>query len=205
MNWKVLYGNIQSKIYKVYRSNDFLPVWNFFQILKTNDCRYLLKRKDYEYLPKIYFKFNWTNIYNEFLKKTDNQEWTVQMFISEHIERLRNEYFVITRMCIYLLNHDRCTKTKEYEKYILDNGYKINYERYEESILSIIKSAKGIEKKIELKKEELKRPESEMTIDDMIGLMDKQLGYHLPLKSISVNEFIGIKNALEKKPKKNGR
>lgn len=203
---KKLYSKIQEKVYKAYTSNDYLPIWNFFQVLKTNDYRFLLKLNDYEKLPNIRFSLakSWNKIYSEFLNKTDNQQWTVQLLIQEHIERLRSDFYIITRMCVYLLCDDNLKKKEEYENYLKDKGYRIDDSDYINSIIAILNSAKGIEKKIELKKLELKQPEQEqsLSIDDMLGLMFLQTGV-LNLKEISVNQFIGIKNALEKKNKVN--
>jgi hypothetical protein len=205
MNLKEIYGKIQSKIYKTYKSSDYLLAWNFFQILKTNDYRLLLKLKDYERLPKIYFDLSksWTNINNEFLQKTDNQQWSVQLLISEHIERLRCDLFKIQSMCIYLLSGGVKHK-KEYEQHLVSFGCKFR-DDYEQSIVNFLRSSKaGIEKKIELKKLELKQPDNKQTqsIDDMLGQMDMQLGYHLNLKEISVTQFIALKKALEKRNSK---
>lgn len=52
--YKIL-GWIDQKSYKYYASCTFLPLKNFKLLYTHNDSRYLLKLKDYEYLPKIHF------------------------------------------------------------------------------------------------------------------------------------------------------
>ena len=40
-------------IIKLYRSIESLPIWNWDQVKKTDDLRYLIKPKEYEELPEV--------------------------------------------------------------------------------------------------------------------------------------------------------
>lgn len=192
----------QRKKYDYYKTTMFMPAENFFNIIKTGDLRYMLKLKDYEKLPKIKFDLDkaWNYIYSQFLERTNGQDWAEQMNIRAGIERLRFKYFIISSSCFGLLiNYD-----ERFVKNLTELGYKVDIGDVPGSCEKILKSAQGILTMIELKKSELKDiTKSELTIDDMLAKLDNHLGYHLNLKDITVDNFIGIKRNLENAGRKN--
>ena len=78
--------NFKYKKVDFYKSIDFLPIFNFFKVIETNDYRYILKLKDYEKLPKRInlseLETAWNKMYNDFGNSEKSNRAIINFIIS---------------------------------------------------------------------------------------------------------------------------
>jgi hypothetical protein len=141
----------------LFKSCSTLPIKNFFQIVETDDLRYLIKKFDFENdkiklseEEKIDLNIIWENIYFEYSELTSNhklkgllkkqcliQEWeTIYNVISKCIDLYEDYYQIEALKLINKLNH------KVYKINLLDS--------LDTQIESLKKDMKGLKTKIKV-------------------------------------------------------
>lgn len=174
-------SKIHKRIYKPYESLDFLPIWNYKQVEKTNDSRYLIKGLDYEHLPNIYLNLSnvWEKIFNSFI---DNAN-------PEKINELLSEFKMQSYECnnynrlILAFNTLKCYDlcSKEAKEYFINDvrslGYKYNDSTendYCDSILNLQKQIIGLKRNLDFKNsqklEEIKKMPKQPDIEDTLTM-----------------------------------
>jgi hypothetical protein len=194
---KILFLSIVHRwIYKSYKSIDFIPIWNFKQVEKTGDLRYIIKNIDYESLPKVYLKLNsiWENLYEQYAT-TSNPE-----FLSEFknsyviIEAKRREYLFLFG-CIKVLSIEK--KQILIDK-IRDLGYKFddsNEENYYNSIIDLQRQLIGLNQVIQNKNlnfetKYLKNKPKFIDIEEILVMFTQCFGSFFDSKKLTVRQYI---------------
>lgn len=190
----------EKKYYKLYTSIRNLPLARFFDILNTNDYRYLLKLKDYDNLPKIKMDLSeiWADIYEDFLIKSDNKEYkyrfnqikNIDLLIVEH-EQLRYALWVAS------LKYD-----DNILKFLKSKGINIDYKNYQKSFEKGKSKLKSLEYKIKFKKKEFEENnnsvKSNSTYEQIIDDIEKYKGHQIDIEKTTVLQFITYLNGLKK-------
>src|SRR6056297_3173200 len=169
--------------YKYYTTIDFLPLFNFFKILETNDLRYLLKLKDYETLPNIHFELNkeWNDIQSQY-EQADNSNNSIITFTqSKSLQKLHNEYLVLWNLNNLLLIAPEHEKTKEMLNYV---GIKSN---------KVEKKLKVLRNKIEIKNKDFEKPHKKIDFMKIIDEIEDIKGREIDIYKTTVRKYIAIK------------
>lgn len=85
-------------MYRLYKHIELLPLFNWIQVLKNNDLRYLIVLEDYNELPKVedqsILESNWDNIQSQIIDLVGISESTLYILERQkEIVRLRLEMF----------------------------------------------------------------------------------------------------------------
>ena len=180
LDFKIL---ILSKIhkFKVYESLDFLPIWNYKQVEKTQDLRYLIKGVDYEHLPNAYQNIIpiWEKIYNDFIEQSNPTAITdlINQFVNYSNDT--NKFNFIKLSIEVLSNKDFITKEAK-DKLIFQIrslGYRFDEsseDAYFNSLIDLEKQLVGLKRMIDFKNKELTdkyqdKPEP-MDIEDILTM-----------------------------------
>ncbi len=187
-------SKIQKLFYSWYISIDFLPAWNYIFYIKTMDSRYFLKLKDYEKLPKIYFKIDDENINQQVSEMTGNRR--NELYIELYKRYLKNLgiYYYIQNI-VFLLYYKRDEKLiKELEKY----GYKERGKYYDWLLLVKHASQLYMNRAIEADKAiKLNFPETGPINWDKVA-NKIETSCNVNLKQISTKRFLNLLNELSK-------
>ena len=168
-------------IYKAYESIDFLPVWNYKQVEKTGDLRYLIKGIDYEHLPNIYLKLQdiWEKIYNSFAENA-NPEKILEL--AQDFDMQRSELNIYNRLYLAyntLMCYDLSSKQARdyFIKEVRELGYKFNdstENEYCNSLIDLKRQITGLKRNIDFKTtdklEEIQKQPAPMDIEDILAM-----------------------------------
>lgn len=187
-----------------YKSIDFLPLFNFFMIHKTEDLRYLLKLEDYEVLPDNVELNNlpdiWEKILVEFQESEDGNRSVIQYVEGRAILKLELDYLI-------LWNLYNLMSTIPDSKEILELKKEAGYS--DKSIKWIEKQLKIINNKLRIKRKGIKEKEVKETAFDFLRLIDEIesiKGYVIDIHKTTVRKYIAIKKNIKAQTKaKNGR
>lgn len=190
----------EKKYYKLYTSVNRLPLTRFFDILNTNDYRYLLKLKNYDNLPKIKMDLSeiWANIYEDFLIKSDNKEYKYRFNQRKNIDLLIVEYEQL-RYSLWVagLKYD-----EDILKFLKSKGINIDYKDYKGSFEKGKSKFKSLEYKIKFKRKEFEENNSsiknESTYEQIIDDIEKYKGHQIDIEKTTVLQFITYLNGLKK-------
>lgn len=169
---------------KIYRSIDFLPVWNFFKIIETSDKKYLYKVDDYEDLEvKNNLDTTWMDILDQFNAiKSDNE--------SKEIERVQKKILTLeTKMLIIngYITLLKCNPSKQ--------------EFYSEKLKKYGVTGKNtigiLDNEIRFAKSDLKRlskstSETKQSFEEKLDVITRERGVAIDAKKTSVKEWIAI-------------
>ena len=142
---------------KLFKSCSTLPIKNFFQIIETEDLRYLTKKFDFE---NSKLKLNeedlnalnliWENIYFEYSELTSNH--TLRSILKKQclIEEWSTIYDVITK-CVELYDFYGETEALELINKLEHKSYKINLQKpLGKQLIKIDSQMKGLKNKIKI-------------------------------------------------------
>lgn len=178
---------------KYYREFKFIPIFNFFEIYESKDIRYLLKLDDYSELPDLNDKEILIlteaieKISNEYTEKTKDSEYDPILDCKKEITlfQLKKNRIHNILQILRLKYHPGLVIESDYlEQEIRNAGYKLEYTNKQEfykALGSIPGATKGINYRIEAKKEELKNLEGDV----------KEVSYMNSV--IAIEEGLGIK------------
>lgn len=149
---------------KHYKTFEMIPIYNFRKVKETKDLRYLLKLKDYEYLPNIntkYLEKVWEDItfqYTDELKKT--AKWIeIDDNTKRNAELVFYRFFRVVSIVNYLTI---CPHSEKWENELYNLGYPINKKKkYNEALEKVIMIAQNDKQRAEVKLEEIKKTSDE--------------------------------------------
>lgn len=174
-----------------------IPIYNFDKVLKTNNMSYMVvgwnERVDFEYMP-INTMIKWREIYNEYCKRTSNNEALTMYSLSCEIGYLEMRYVVIHNL-IYGMSE---ANKKEFGKELNAWGIPFNIDG------NILKQLPQLERQLRIAKQNLdmkNRKLKDLRGDDndddaeefsflkQIIIIQEQLGIKIDIKKDSI-EFL---------------
>ena len=176
-----------------------MPLARFFDILNTNDYRYLLKLDDYDNLPDIKMDLSevWIDIYEDYLIKSENAEYKYQLELRKSIDLLIIQHEQI-RYALWVsgLKYD-----KNILNFLKSKGINIDYTNIK-SFERGKSKLKSLEYKIKFKKKELEKKTSDkktnITFEQIIDDIEKYKGHQIDIEKTTVLQFITYINGLKK-------
>ena len=195
-------SKIHKRIYKPFLSIEFLPIWNYKQIEKTGDCRYLLKGIDYECMPKIHIDLVsiWEKIRDSFIEQSAPEKIGElgQEFI--HFAMQHNQYNYLQSAVQILANKDFISeKTKQdLISKIRILGYRFDdssNDNYFNSILDLKRQLVGLATKIRQKDAEIIKKNEEnkkepVDIEDTLTLFTQTFGTVFNSKKLTCKQYL---------------
>jgi hypothetical protein len=200
--------------YKAYNSIDFLPTWNFYQIKKENDLRYLVKGIDYECLPIIYLNLNtqWMKISEEFANYANPQLMSDLKFGVIGIEAKRNEFLYLKGAVEVLSNKDFLSpvRLREIINRIKNLGYRFDDSTetgYYNSIIDLQRQMIGLSQIIKLKNGEFdqkfRKVEAQpQELEEIMTLLSKHFGMIMSSKILTCKQFLSYLKTYNKEVEK---
>ena len=180
--------------YKYYKSIDFLPLFNFFKVIETNDYRYLLKLNDYEVLPKTNhdLKLVWLDIQTQYSKADDSNYQIINFTQSKGLQQMQINYLVLWNLYNLMIVAPDKKDTLKLKKLA-------GYENL--TFKDIEKKLKSLRNKIELKKKDYEQKETKqvdfyLILDQISDIKQRTID---PFKT-TVRQYIAIRKNI-----KNGR
>lgn len=186
---------------RLYQNCDELPKWNFDQIIKTSDLRYLIH--GYEYgeanTPKE-ADVVWDAILEEYHEKTSNNK-TLQYFeLLDDVDTLENRRYFGTVIIEQLVNRwfqmPKDIK-KEYLQQLREFGFYIDERKsFSKEVQKIEKQLRVIDMKIETKRkaiidfEEKNYTNEGITTLELKVKIQKICKVQLDLKKVAVSEWL---------------
>lgn len=179
----------------VYSSINFLPVWNFYQVIETQDTRYLLKLKDYEVLPETDYRPDhvWSSICEQYFKECVGTKYFQYRTFRTKILELRNKFLLLSN-AIYALS---VVKDEQMVELIRGLGYRFDDssdDAYKNSLISLSQQLKGLKKAIELKEKEYEtqftNKEKQGDLYDIVGALEQWKQFKIDVFSLTVKQFI---------------
>lgn len=199
-----------------YKSIDFLPMWNYYQILDSDkpDYRYLVKGIDYENLPDIdvsYLAQAWEDIIFSVVDLTNEMNKRSGNIFQQQKDISIDEFnYYQVQTLILCLSIER---KEEHIKALAYLGYIINEKKdFTKEVNRIRKVSQNALVKINAKKEELKslmpKDVKKSNIYDVIDSVEKHRKLAIDLYTMPIKKWIVIYNNvirdIEHKTLKNG-
>lgn len=183
--------------YKYYKTIDYLPLFNFFKVIETNDYRYLLKLKDYEILPdtKHDLQSVWLDIQNQYSKADDSNYQIINFTQSKGLQQMQINYLVLWNLYNLMIVAPDKKETLKLKK---EAGQENS------SIKDIEKKLKSLRNKIELKKKDYEQKETKqvdfyLILDQISDIKQRTID---PFKT-TVREYIAIRKNLKNGKRQN--
>lgn len=184
--------------YNYYRSIDFLPLFNFFKTIESEDLRYLLKIDDYELMPEVDLKElgeAWININNEYEQTEDSNSTIIQFTTAKSIHNMELEYLMLWNIYNLMSIAPDHEETKEV----------LNYANLNMTVKQIEKKLKALKNRISLKRIDIKKDESIVKPDyfQIIDKIEDVKGRAIDLNKTTVRQYIAIKKNLKNGKRQN--
>jgi hypothetical protein len=200
-SWKSIqkrFGNTYK--FNYYKSIDYLPIFNFFKIIETDDKRYLIKLDDYELLPDevdldVLNKL-WIDIQDEYSKAEDNNSAIIQFTTAKGVCKLEIEYLVLWNIHNLMVAENNGPNTKECLK-------RAGLE--DKNLKWIEKRLKALNNKIKLKRETIKEQAPENKKFDFWRIIDEIediKGRAIDITKTTVRQYIAIKQNIKRNGKR---
>lgn len=173
-----------------------MPLFNFFKAIETEDLRYLIKLKDYEFLPKEVDNSKliniWQNIQTEYGKHEDSNGSIIQFTTAKHIHKLELEYLMLWNIYNLIAVAPEEKKTKELIK---EAGLE------KETFKTIEKKLKTLGNKIKLKRQDVDQQKSNKKVDfwRIIDEIEDIKGRSLDVYKTTVRQYIAIRKNIKLK------
>jgi hypothetical protein len=177
--------------YKYYSSIDFLPLFNFFKVIETNDYRYLLKLHDYEILPKTELNLQqvWTEIQTQYAKADDSNFQIINFTQAKSLQKMELEYLMFWNIYNLMAVAPEHKETKRLLKYAgLEN----------ETFKTIEKKLKALKNRIELRKKDFDKKETK-SVDfwRIIDEIEDLKGRSIDIMKTTVRQYIAIRKNIK--------
>lgn len=186
----------------MYKSIDFLPVWNFFRVIETNDTRYLFKLRDYEQFKTSHSAVSeWNAICEQYFKESIGVKYFQYKSLRLHIIDLRRKLLILTNALTVLC----IVKDQAMIEVVRKYGYRFDdstEDVYADSILNLDSQIKGLIKQIGLKEDEYKRNfatgTSAADIYQLIDNIESWKGFKVDLFTLTVRQFLQYQKSMFK-------
>lgn len=154
--------------YRYYKSIDFLPIFNFFKVIETDDLRFLLKIEDYEILPddadiKELSKA-WESISNEYSKAENSNSSVIHFTTIKSLHKLELEFLMLWDLMNLIIIDENGFNSKEC---LIKAGLQ------GKDLKWIEKRIKALTNKINLKQAKIKEDYPQNKKDDWVKVLDK--------------------------------
>jgi hypothetical protein len=172
-----------------------MPLWNFIQIIETNNLYWLLKPQCTD-LPKDAPEI-WEGIFLEYLELTGDAQFRYMIELTEKIESLRLKITAVESSLLLLENY----KSKPIIEALLEMGYKVEdmkgWDDYFESLRTIQKRLGNSMMELRIKQKEfenLKKNYGKSKNDGnfftkVLNRLSKHQGYRVAPLTTTVAEF----------------
>ena len=189
--------------FNYYKSIDYLPIFNFFKIIETEDKRYLIKLDDYELLPDkvdldVLNKL-WIDIQTEYSEAEDNNSSIIQFTSAKGVCKLELEYLVLWNMYNLMIADVEGNSAKSM----------LEYAGLEDKNLKWIeKRLKALTNKINLKRKSIKEETPENNKFDFWRIIDEIediKGRAIDITKTTVRQYIAIKQNIKSNGKRQDR
>lgn len=142
---------------KLYKSCSTLPINNFWQIIETEDLRFLIKKFDFENNKiklseenKIALSYIWEEIYFEYSEITSNHKLKSTLKKQCLIQEWETIYYLV-KECISLYDKYENKEVLELINKLNHKSFKIDFEKPIAKQLNILdKKLKGLKNKIKI-------------------------------------------------------
>jgi len=189
--------------YNYYKSIDYLPIFNFFKIIETDDKRFLIKIEDYEILPE-HVNANelnkiWENIQAEYSKAEDSNSAIIQFTTAKGVCKMELEYLVLWNIHNLMGADIEGDSVKAMLKYAGLEDWDLK---------RIQKRLKALTNKINLKRKAFKEDNFENKKFDFWKILDEindSKGYRLDPTKVTVREYIAIKKNIKRNGERQNR
>lgn len=203
----------QKNTYKHYKSIDFLPRFNYYRIMDTDDLRYLLILDNYNDLPDIQTELLevWADInmqlYDFSVQKNKRSE--MQHKGNKQVNELKYKYEYIQNILQYLFYY----KDDGMEKELASLGYRINPNKnYFNELTRIKKQSQNLTVKINLKELDVQDMNKGISGDydhySELNAIRRHTGLQIDEHKTSIKEYFSIRydviKELDKKQLKDG-
>jgi len=188
--------------YNYYKSIDYLPIFNFFKIIETDDKRFLIKIEDYEILPEnvnadVLNKI-WVNIQREYSEAEDSNSSIIQLMTAKGVHQMELEYLMLWNLHNLMVADIEGDSAKAMLKYA-------GLEKWD--LKRIEKKLKALNNKINLKRETIKEDEPKSKFDfwRIIDEIEDIKGRAIDVRKTTVRQYIAIKKNIKKNGKRQDR
>ncbi len=180
----------------IYLKCDELPIWNFYQLLKTNDFNYLLKKdsrkikdSDTESLNKLYF-----DLFNEYVEISKNESIISLLKKRAKINILNMRALVCTLAIDYIIQDvDKDFYIDILKKQGISFDLSKDFQTEIQNAIQWVKAFKQEIKEIEFELNEKTTQEEKSVESQAISISrDLNLGYRLNTKEITVTEWLSL-------------
>lgn len=190
-------------IYKYYKSIDYLPIFNFFKVIETDDKRFLLKLEDYELLPDVVdlteLNKAWTEIEIQYSKAEDSNSSIIQFTTAKGVCKMELEYLMLWNIHNLIVADEQGDSAKAMLKYA---GLE------DKDLKWIEKRIKSLTNRINLKRKAIKEDNPENTKFDFWRIIDEIediKGRAIDITKTTVRQYIAIKQNIKRNGERQNR
>jgi hypothetical protein len=180
----------------IYLKCDELPIWNFYQLLKTNDFNYLLKKNsrkikesDTENLNKLYF-----DLFNEYVELSKNESVISLLKKRAKINILNMRALVCTLSIDYIIQDiDKEFYIDILKKQGISFDLNKDFQTEIQNSIQWVKAFKQEIKELEFELNEKTTQEEKSVESQAISISRSlNLAYRLNTKEITVTEWLSL-------------
>ena len=187
---------------QVYRTIDFLPVWNFFRVVETNDTRYIFKLRNYETIHTRHTAVEeWSAILEQYFTESIGVKYYQYRSIKVHILELRQKHLILSNALTVLC----VMRDQRMIDLVKKFGYKFNDSSdsdYADSLIALDSQLKGLRKAIELKQKDYENTfmikGKVQDVYDMVSAIEQFKGFKVDAFTLTVKQFLTYQKELYK-------
>ena len=190
-------------IYKYYKSIDYVPIFNFFKVIETDDKRFLLKLEDYELLPDVVdlteLNKAWNGIELQYSKAEDSNSSIIQFTTAKGVCKMELEYLMLWNIHNLMIAENNGPNTKECLK---------RAGLQDKDLKWIEKRIKSLTNRINLKRQSIKEQNPENTKFDFWRIIDEIediKGRAIDITKTTVRQYIAIMQNIKKNGQRQNR
>jgi len=188
--------------YNYYKSIDYLPIFNFFKVIETDDKRFLIKLEDYELLPSevdmdVLNKI-WEDIQGEYSEAEDSNGAIIQFTKAKGVHKMELEYLMLWNIYNLIRADIKGTNANAMLKHAgLEN----------KSTKWIEKRLKTLTNKIKLKRKDISedQPNKKTDFYKIIDEIEDIKGRAIDITKTTVRQYIAIKQNIKRNGKRQDR
>lgn len=192
----------------IYKSLDFIPVYNYYKTVETNDLRYLLKLNDYEALPEIdmsKYRDVWDKIVDDVQQVAIDNDKGSKIIFEKRRDLLALQIdYALTQQLISILSF---IKDDDCIKMLAEHGFRINKNKdYYKELKRVKKQSQILKTKIEIKEEDLRNAtkggssDAWKEIEAICNYNKQDIDIHrMPMRRYLTKKYMVLKDTAKKK------
>jgi len=194
-----------------YKSLKMIPIFNFFEVIESEDIRYSIILDNYNDLPEITEKQqeelteNFKNLTSDYSDYNENNKIIENQFSIVNLYNRKNKVNAILFLLYNYKYDDKYNLDSEYlESTLKGMGYKLEYSTVDEFYKAIDKiNTKGIDYKIKVKEVEIKNLTSgeKQSYREAVVLFEELLSINIDIYKKTIVDFIAYRQRCMQKIK----